>query len=138
MIDAQPGDGWVVPAAVATRAGRSTSAAADAALAASSRCGTGRPVPAATDPWLRAARPGRPTRPQPGQQAVLRGGRRGAGPAGRERPIRRAVADFAERYVLQDRCPADDQLEEQHAPMTGSPQPDRPAADAGRPTRSGS
>ena len=25
--------------------------------------------------------------------------------------IRRAVADFTERYVLKDRCPADDQLD---------------------------
>ena len=33
------------------------------------------------------------------------------GRAGAPAPIRQAVADFTERYVLQDRCPANDQLE---------------------------
>ncbi len=33
------------------------------------------------------------------------------GRAGTPAPIRRAVADFTERYVLNDRCPANDQLE---------------------------
>jgi len=31
--------------------------------------------------------------------------------SGAPAPIRQAVADFTERYVLKDRCPADDQLE---------------------------
>ena len=64
MIDAQPGDGWIVPAAVVT-ALADDERAADAAL----------------------ARLGAPA------------------------PIRRAVADFTERYVMKDRCPADDQLD---------------------------
>ncbi len=66
----------------------------------------------AGDPWLRAARNG-PADPQIGQAskrcfeaAVTALGRLGV-PA----TIRRAVADFTERYVQRDRCPADDQLE---------------------------
>ena len=83
MIDAQPGDGWIVPAAVVT-ALADDDRAADAALAAAEPVWDG--PPDAEDPWLRAARlrPGRPA-DQPGQQAVLRGGRRRAGPAGRAR-----------------------------------------------------
>ena len=57
-----------------------------------------------------ALRPGRPA-DQPGQQAVLRGGRGRAGRLGAPAAIRRAVADFTERYVQKDRCPADDQLD---------------------------
>lgn len=109
MIDAQPGDGWIVPAAVAT-ALAGDQRAADAALAAAE------PVWRAPgdghDPWLRAARSG-PADPQ-----ISRASRQcfEAADAALSRadvpaPIRRAVADFTERYVLQDRCPADDQLD---------------------------
>ncbi len=109
MIDAQPGDGWIVPAAVVT-ALADDAAAADAAMAAAEplwdQSGD------AQDPWLRAARSG------PADPAVSRASQqcfeaadealsRSAAPA----PIRQAVADFTERYVLRDRCPADDQLE---------------------------
>ena len=87
MIDAQPGDGWVVPAAVAS-ALAGDERAADAALAAVEPLwdGTGQCC-GGEDPWLRAARSraGRPL-PQPGQQAVLRGGRRRAGPLRRAGP----------------------------------------------------
>jgi ergothioneine biosynthesis glutamate--cysteine ligase EgtA len=113
MIDAQPGDGWVVPAAVAA-ALAADERAADAAMAAAEPVWDG-PCPSSggRDPWLRAARSG------PADPAISRASRRcfaaadaalarAAAPA----PIRRAVAEFTERYVLQDRCPADDQLEE--------------------------
>jgi ergothioneine biosynthesis glutamate--cysteine ligase EgtA len=106
MIDAQPGDGWIVPAAVAT-ALAGDERATDAAMAAAE------PVWAAPDPWLRAARSG-PADPVIGQasrrcfEAADAALARACTPA----PIRWAVADFTEKYVLQDRCPADDQLEE--------------------------
>ena len=85
MIDAQPGDGWIVPAAVATRPGRRR--ARRRRRAGRRRAGVGRDGRDAEDPWLRAARSG-PADPQhqPGQQAVLRGRRRRAGPGGRARP----------------------------------------------------
>jgi ergothioneine biosynthesis glutamate--cysteine ligase EgtA len=110
MIDAQPGDGWIVPAAVATALAEDERAA-DAALAAVE------PVwdrsPDAEEPWLRAARCG-PADPGLGRaarqcfEAADAALARSEAPA----PIRQAVAEFTERYVLKDRCPADDQLEE--------------------------
>jgi glutamate--cysteine ligase len=108
MIDAQPGDGWIVPAAVVT-ALADDDRAADAALAAAE------PVwdrPAAEDPWLRAARYG-PADPviaraseqcfETAEAALMRSG----APA----EIRQAVTGFIEQYVQKDRCPADDQLD---------------------------
>jgi len=63
-------------------------------------------------PWLRAARCG------PADMTISRASKQcfeAAGAAlsrsGAPDPIRRAVADFTERYVLKDRCPADDQLD---------------------------
>ena len=55
MIDAQPGDGWIVPAAVVT-ALADDDRAADVG-ASRGRAGVGR-MPGAEDPWLRAARYG--------------------------------------------------------------------------------
>ncbi len=116
MIDAQPGDGWIVPAAVAT-ALAGDERAADAALAAAEPVWAGNehglgPRSDAGDPWLRAARSG------PADPSISRASRRcfeaadaALARAGAPAPIRQAVADFTERYVLQDRCPADDQLE---------------------------
>jgi glutamate--cysteine ligase len=70
------------------------------------------PRSGADGPWLRAARSG------PADPCISRASRRcfeAAGAAldraGAPAPIRQAVADFTERYVLQDRCPADDQTE---------------------------
>ena len=116
MIDAQPGDGWIVPAAVVTALG-GDERAADAALAAAEPVWAGNeqgPGPRcdADDPWLRAARSG-PADPhlsraakqcfEAADAALVR--------AGAPAPIRQAVTDFTERYVLKDRCPANDQLE---------------------------
>ncbi len=110
MIDAQPGDGWVVPAAVVS-ALADDERAADAALAATEPVWAGAGLDGA-DPWLRAARSG------PADPALSLASRRcfeAAGAAldraGAPAPIRQAVADFTERYVRQDRCPANDQLE---------------------------
>jgi glutamate--cysteine ligase len=109
MIDAQQGDGWVVPAAVAS-ALMSDARAGDAAMAAVEPLRAGLP---GGDPWLTAARHG------PADARLARASRacfdaaRGAlarqdTPAG----IRAAVDTFIEQYVSKDRCPADDLLEE--------------------------
>ena len=109
MIDAQPGNGWIVPAAVAAvLAGDER--AADAAMAAAE------PVwdrsADTQDPWLRAARGG-PADPQIGRASkeCFEAANAALGRSGAPAPIRQAVADFTERYVLTGRCPADDQLE---------------------------
>ena len=110
MIDAQTGDGWVVPAAV-------VAALADDPRAADAARAAAEPVwdhsPDAQDPWLRAAMHG------PADPAISRASKEcfaaaaeALGRSGAPAPIRQAVADFTERYVLRDRCPADDQLEE--------------------------
>jgi gamma-glutamylcysteine synthetase len=114
MIDAQPGDGWIVPAAVAT-ALTGDERAADAAMAAAEPvwAGNEQSPSGARDPWLRAARSG------PADPHISRASRQcfeaadaALSRAGAPAPIRQAVADFTERYVLKDRCPANDQLEE--------------------------
>jgi glutamate--cysteine ligase len=109
MIDAQPGDGWIVPAAVVT-ALADDQRAADAALAAAEPVWDG--SAGTQDPWLRAARygPADPLISRASKQcfaAAAAALARSGAPA----PIRQAVADFTERYVLPDRCPADDQLD---------------------------
>jgi glutamate--cysteine ligase len=127
MIDAQPGDGWIVPLAV-TSALLDDELASEAATAAADRlwAGHGRvgewPLSLAADgaggadgenPWPRAARLG------PADPAIARASRecfaaarsaldRMAVPA----EITTAVDAFIERYVSRDRCPADDLLEE--------------------------
>jgi ergothioneine biosynthesis glutamate--cysteine ligase EgtA len=108
MIDAQPDDGWIVPAAVAWALFEDPHAA-DVAMAAVA------PVWADGNPWLRAARSG------PADPVLARAARqcfeaanavlsRADVPA----DIRQRVAAFTERYVLRSRCPADDQLEGIH------------------------
>jgi len=116
MIDAQPGDGWIVPTAVAT-ALLDDPKAADAALAATeplweqSGGAAVRNHRAEASPWLRAARHG------PADAAIGRASRAcfeaadaALGRAGAPAGIRQAVAAFAERYVQSGRCPADDVL----------------------------
>jgi glutamate--cysteine ligase len=110
MIDAQAGDGWVVPVAVVA-ALTEDPAAAEAAMAAAEplwhefageRHG----------PWLRAARDGladpRLAKAAAGcfEAASAALDRSGTAPA-----ITSAVAGFAERYVHRGRCPADDVLD---------------------------
>ncbi len=111
MIDAQPGDGWVVPLAVSS-ALLSDTRAGDAALAAVAPLWDER---SAGDggPWVRAARLG------PADPAISRASRecfaaarealdRMTAPAA----ISGAVETFIDQYVNKDRCPADDLLEE--------------------------
>lgn len=106
MIDAQPGDGWVVPLAVTT----ALSADAEASRAAMDAV---TPLSQYADPWEIAARCG------PADPLVGRASREcfdaAAGALARlDAPtvIRDAVGEFNERYVHKDRCPADDLLEE--------------------------
>ncbi|HEX5190569.1 MAG TPA: ergothioneine biosynthesis glutamate--cysteine ligase EgtA [Streptosporangiaceae bacterium] len=125
MIDAQPGDGWIVPVSVVA-ALTDDPVAADAAMAAAEpvwqangASGRASPVPrqriAGRDqatPWLRAARLGLadPVLARAAQQcfdAAAASLARSAAPA----VARSAVTDFAERYVYRNRCPADDILD---------------------------
>ena len=111
MIDAQPGDGWIVPLAVST-ALLSDAKAGDAALAAVEPLWDGR-SPGDEGPWVRAARLG------PADPAISRAS--GACFAAAREALDRmtapaaitgAVDSFIDQYVTKDRCPADDLLEE--------------------------
>jgi ergothioneine biosynthesis glutamate--cysteine ligase EgtA len=111
MIDAQPGDGWVVPVAVVS-ALLSDAQAADAAMAAAERLW--HPDGAnGQNPWLLAASAG------PAHPRIARASRECFAVA-RDALVRHrtpadilaAVDDFIDRYVSKDRCPADDLLEE--------------------------
>ncbi|GAB2731363.1 ergothioneine biosynthesis glutamate--cysteine ligase EgtA [Kitasatospora kifunensis] len=116
MIDAQPGDGWVVPAAL-TAALFADSRAADAALAALEPLAAGAASTSAEPgprgpAWTRAATRGMddPVLRQAALDcfAVADGvlaDRRD------DRQLRSAVAQFADRYTARGRCPADDLLE---------------------------
>ncbi len=107
MIDAQPGDGWIVPAAIAS-ALLDDPQASDAAMAAVEPLWS-----AWADPWLRAARYGPADRSiSQASRACFDAAQGALTRRGAPEPLCQAVADFAERYVQRDRCPADDLLEE--------------------------
>jgi ergothioneine biosynthesis glutamate--cysteine ligase EgtA len=111
MIDAQPGDSWIVPLAVSS-ALLSDAKAGDAALAAVEPLWDGR-SPGDEGPWVRAARLG------PADPAISRASK-ACFVAAREAldrmtapdAITGAVDSFIDQYVTKDRCPADDLLEE--------------------------
>jgi len=107
VIDAQPGDGWIVPAAVVSALLDDPIAGAAAMTAAMAVWRD--PAPG---PWLRAARRGLD---DPGLAAAARACFEAAGAAlsraGTPAAIRRQVTDFADAYVLRGRCPADDTLD---------------------------
>lgn len=124
MIDAQQGDGWIVPVAVVA-ALTDDPVAADIAMAAAEQVwqpgGSPGPIPSEragvgqgneTSPWLRAARLGLadPVLARAARQCFDAAGaslsRSNAPPQ-----VTAAVAAFAERYVRRGRCPADDILE---------------------------
>jgi ergothioneine biosynthesis glutamate--cysteine ligase EgtA len=119
MIDAQPGDGWLVPLAVTT-ALLDDARASDAAMAAAERLWSGQSSDG-SGLWRRAAELG------PADPDIARASRecfeaagaalsRQAGVAG----LRSAVDAFVERYVSRDRCPADDQLADGPQPAAES------------------
>ena len=128
MIDAQPGDGWMIPVAVVA-ALTDDPVAADAAMAAvepiwhqpdpldqagpaprAPRAGPARQATAS--PWLRAARHGLadPVLAKAAQEC-FEAADAALGRLDAPSQVRNAVADFAERYVRQGRCPADDLLD---------------------------
>ena len=124
MIDAQPGDGWIVPVAVVS-ALADDPVAADVALAASEPVWhrasprPARPVPQGAggagpgaSPWLRAARLGLAD-PALARAALkcFEAAQASLARSGAPLATRKAVADFAGRYVLRGRCPADDVLD---------------------------
>jgi glutamate--cysteine ligase len=110
MIDQQPGDGWIVPVAVVT-ALLDDPVGAQAAADATEHLRS--PLRRHRD-WLGAARAGLADPALAtaalacftAAEAVL--ARRGA-----PLPVRDAVAQFVDRYVLRGRCPADDVRQEQ-------------------------
>ena len=139
FIDAQPGDGWIVPAAVVS-ALADDPVAAQVAMAAveevwrygdglglngtglngagrngAGRNGAGRNGAGAgpPGPWLRAAREGL-TDPVLARAArdIFLAADAALGRSGVAPDIRRRVTGFAEEYVLRGRCPADDTLED--------------------------
>ncbi len=115
MIDAQPGDGWIVPAALVT-ALLDDPVAADTALAALEPLdpdpGPGGPRPPRSDLWRRAA--ALATADPELRRAALSCFAAADAALGRlpgaER-LRATVAAFADRYPARGRCPADDQLD---------------------------
>jgi glutamate--cysteine ligase len=106
VIDAQPGDGWVVPTALLA-ALLGDQAAGEEAMAAAE------PLWDGASPWLRAARHG-PA--DPGLAAAglscFSAAEAGLHRLGAPAHLRQAVTGFAERYLARGRCPADDQLDE--------------------------
>jgi glutamate--cysteine ligase len=102
MIDAQHGDGWIVPAALVTALAEDPVAAGLAEEA----------VEPVRHRWLDAARHG-PSDKAIGQasRACFTAARTALDRLGVPEFVQNAVDDFTERYVQKDRCPADDQLE---------------------------
>ncbi|NGN70211.1 ergothioneine biosynthesis glutamate--cysteine ligase EgtA, partial [Streptomyces sp. A7024] len=123
MIDAQPGDGWVVPLVVAATLMDDPRAAA-AAWRATEPLTAGRRTPP-WGAWLRAARSG-PADRRTGEavracfDAVAEALER-SGAAGE---LRGAVAEFRQAYPERGRCPADDQLERWAAGQRPQPVPE--------------
>ena len=106
MIDAQPGDGWIVPLAVVA-AIADDPAAALAALAA-----TGPVWRRTGNPWLAAARDGLadPVLARAAADCFAAADAALSGPD-TDPAIRAQVARFADRFVLRGHCPADDVLD---------------------------
>ncbi|MEU9190362.1 ergothioneine biosynthesis glutamate--cysteine ligase EgtA [Streptomyces sp. NPDC048484] len=122
MIDAQPGDdGWIVPLAV-------TAALFDDPEAAETAYRTVKPLaeragslPAPCNPlWTTAARSGLAD-PELREAAVtcFAAAADALPRIGASAEVRKAVADFTDRYVARGRCPADDLLD--RAADTGHP-----------------
>jgi glutamate--cysteine ligase len=119
MIDAQPGDGWVVPALLTTVLLDDRAAAEAAWSATEPLCPASSPFPSQSV-WSRAARLGASAPEfakaalacfEAADAALIR--------AGVPAPLREVVAAFAERYTARGRCPADDLLDDRSG--TGRP-----------------
>ena len=120
MIDAQPADGWIVPAGLVA-ALLDDPVAADEAMAAAEPVwqsqGPGWPAdgPAGErpSPWLHAARlgPADPVLARAGL-ACFAAADAALGRSGAPGAVRDAVAAFADKYAARGRCPGDDMLDE--------------------------
>ncbi|MBF9070460.1 ergothioneine biosynthesis glutamate--cysteine ligase EgtA [Streptacidiphilus fuscans] len=115
MIDAQPGDGWIVPALVAATLMDDPAAAQAAWAATEPLCPNGSTLPPRAL-WTRAARMGL-SAPELGKAALACFA---AVDSALSRPdvpaaLRGAVAAFAQRYPERGRCPADDLLDDRVA-----------------------
>ncbi len=115
VIDAQPGDGWIVPTAV-------VSALLDDPVAAQAAMAVVEPLQKEGRPGellLRAARHGQDD-PQLARASreCFAAADAALGRLGTPGPIRDMVARFADRYVLRGRCPADDRLDEARATVS--------------------
>jgi glutamate--cysteine ligase len=123
VIDAQPGDGWIVPTAVVSALMDDPVAAQAAMAAVEPLQKDGRP----SELVLRAARRGQDD-PQLAEASreCFTAADGALGRLGAPGPIRDAVAAFADRYVLRGRCPADDRLDEARAAarLPYDPRPD--------------
>ncbi|MFB4196728.1 ergothioneine biosynthesis glutamate--cysteine ligase EgtA [Streptomyces carpaticus] len=133
MVDAQSGDRWAVPLALAATL-LDDPAAAEAAHAATEPLTRGRPHPP-TAVWLRAAQRG-PADPELGRavRACFAAADEALGRDPRAAGLRGVVADFADRYAARGRCPADDHLHPERPARPGpvhrqhtTHQADRPA-----------
>jgi glutamate--cysteine ligase len=112
MIDMQPGDGWIVPAVVATTLLDDPVAAEAAWAATEPLCPNGSPFPPRVA-WTRAAQLG-PAAPELAKAALACFSAVDAALARPDvpAPLRQAVSAFAERYPERGRCPADDLLDD--------------------------
>ena len=112
VIDAQPGDGWIVPTAVVSALIDDPLAAQAAMAAVEPLQKDGRPG----DLLLRAARLGQDD-PQlaAASRECFAAADAALGRLGAPLAIREAVGGFADRYVLRGRCPADDRLDDARA-----------------------
>lgn len=112
MIDAQPGEGWLVPLALVS-ALMDDPQATDAALAALEPLAEpGSAPPPRNMLWRRAAGLGM-TDPELRRATVacFAAADRALARRGGSGRLRRALGEFAERYPVRGRCPADDQLD---------------------------
>lgn len=114
MIDAQPGDdGWIVPLAVTTALFDDPEAAEIVYRVVKPLAERAQPLPAPHNPlWIDAARYGL-TDPELHETAVtcFATALRALPRLGATEAVTAAVEDYHERYVLQGRTPADDQLD---------------------------
>ncbi|WP_328915430.1 MULTISPECIES: ergothioneine biosynthesis glutamate--cysteine ligase EgtA [unclassified Streptomyces] len=109
MIDAQDGDGWIVPTVLAATLLDDPVAARTAYAATAPLCQGGHPLPS-PQMWRRAARLG-PAAPELAKAARIcfAAAENALARSGAPEALRRAVSDFAEHYPERGRCPAHDQ-----------------------------
>ncbi|QMU77450.1 ergothioneine biosynthesis glutamate--cysteine ligase EgtA [Streptacidiphilus sp. PB12-B1b] len=113
MIDAQRGDDWMVPALLVT-ALLDDPVAARAAYRATEQLTGGQELPP-WQMWLHAARHGPgDTRVGASTRACFSAASDALARSGAPEPMRRLLADFAQRYPELGRCPADDDLDALH------------------------